>query len=188
MAAHIVCSIFFLLYFFILYHRATKISTVKFMRRKEFMLTALPLGATKKGFHEPCFGYRFSLFAVLMQRVQTYWVVPFISTFTFLRLALYVSGVLRKRSAIRTPAVFRATKKGFCKPCFGCQFSLFAVLMQRVQTYWVVSFPFISTFTFLRLALYVLGVFLLEWLTRLPDILPLPQIAHTLDIFTPPCK
>ncbi len=60
--------------------------------------------------------------------------------------------------------------------------------MQRVQTYSVVSFPFISTFTFLRLALYVLGVFLLEWLTRLPDILPLPQIAQTFDIFTPPCK
>lgn len=105
----------------------------------------------------------------------------------FLRLALYVSGILRKRSVKRTPC-FGATKKGFCKPCFGCQFSLFAVLMQRVQTYWVVSFPLISTFTFLRLALYVLGVFLLEWLTRLPDILPLPQIAHTLDIFTPPCK
>ena len=55
--------------------------------------------------------------------------------------------------------------------------------MQRVQTYAEDSFPLIKTLTLRKFALYVLGVFLLEWLTLFPDILLFPHIAHTFDIF-----
>lgn len=54
--------------------------------------------------------------------------------------------------------------------------------MHLVQTFFLRTVPFSSTFTVWILAFHFLFVCLLEWLTLLPETWPLPQISHFLDI------
>lgn len=57
---------------------------------------------------------------------------------------------------------------------------------QRVHTYSCETLPSVSVVTLWTLALKVRFVFLCEWLTLLPDTLPLPQTEHTLLIVMEP--
>jgi hypothetical protein len=57
--------------------------------------------------------------------------------------------------------------------------------MQEVQARMRVFFPPMMKVAFWRFGRHVLLVFLLEWLTLLPDETPLPQISHFLLIVIP---
>jgi hypothetical protein len=61
--------------------------------------------------------------------------------------------------------------------------STLPLFKQRVQTYSEAIVPFsFLTLTFCKFASKRTGVFLLEWLTKLPDNLPLPHTLQTLLI------
>jgi hypothetical protein len=68
------------------------------------------------------------------------------------------------------------------KAFFYTQRSIFPVLKQRVQTYFFCGVPFSITVTRLTFGAHFRFVFLCEWLTLFPDIMPLLQISQNFAI------
>jgi hypothetical protein len=69
----------------------------------------------------------------------------------------------------------------FRVPDIGYNYSAFWILperMQRVHTCLLVTLPLSLTRTFFTFGFQIAGVFLLEWLTLLPNCFDLPQMSH----------